>query len=169
MTDYSFWKWFWIGENDKPGFRSFVNWQILIYLVAIIAIYPDLPMPMNKIACSMMLPICGIIFGITFAWSGNITALLSTNELDKFSNYVPGGLETYVYYTQSVVLLVLTLGGLWGLVGFELLVDKKWYYLLLTVTAMTIRECWNLILMAQYLILVRRDVARLEHKKQNLP
>ncbi|GAB6176902.1 hypothetical protein JCM16814_17930 [Desulfobaculum senezii] len=119
----------------------------------------------------MMLPLFSILFGITFAWSGNITALLSTTEINRLSDEVDGGLEEYVYYTQGVVLLILTTSIGWGLAGLELITNRLWYIPLFCLTSISIRECWNLILLAQYLTLARRDIAKATalKKKNNIP
>jgi hypothetical protein len=169
VSNYCFWTWFLKGSTQRPGIFNYIDRFLILHLAIAFGIYQSINTPLKDAACTMMLPLFGILFGITFAWSGNITALLSTEEIGQLSDKVNGGLEEYVYYTQGVVLFILTTSIGWGAAGLSIITERFWYIPLLSLTSLSVRECWNLILLAQYLTLARRDVSKATASKKNYP
>jgi hypothetical protein len=160
-SNFSFWCWFINGNgiDGKPGYFQYFDRIFFIYLIVGLVGAFYIEKPPSDIAVSLMLPVAGALFGVTFAWSGNITALLSTKEISQLSKHVPGGLAEYVYSAQAVVLIVLVTAVGWVLAGLGLLNHFIATWLLYTLTCTCFRECWGLILMAQYLTLARKEVA----------
>lgn len=118
-------------------------------------------------ATNLLLPLAGILIGLSFAWGRNAQALLKTDEIERFSAFHPGGFSEYLYTFQLAILIILVTLCLWGLGGLGLF-DNTWptqprrfaYFAveagLYSLASLTIRCCWHVVLGAQYLLAVRR-------------
>lgn len=175
----SYWHWFFFGTGYKPGFLRFLNIWIVIHIgigcIIAIVVKNDI----SEASKAVLLPLAGVLVGLAFAWGGNAMALLQTDEIDKFSDYHPGGFEEYVYVYQSAILTILITLSLWGIAGLEVF-DSTWptnsnkipYYLckvfLYSLSSLSLRECWHVVLGAQQMLLTKRQMKKmLEDKKKN--
>ena len=136
-----------------------------------------LPVDLSTAASSLLLPLAGILVGLSFAWAGNAQALLQTSEMEKLSKHRPGGFTEYVFAYQNAILAILVTLVVWGLAGLQCF-DKRWptslhpnqYFLVKTtlfaLSSLSLRECWHVVLGAQWMLIVRREIRRLdgEHK-----
>ena len=108
---------------------------------------------------------------------GNAQALLQTDEIEALSEEVPGGIATYAYVFQlAILVLLVTLAG-WGLAGLGFF-DLRWptpvqpktyravYFALLFLASLSLRECWNVVLGAQLLLLARRRIRQSPHSRR---
>ncbi|WP_144004944.1 hypothetical protein [Solidesulfovibrio fructosivorans] len=164
----SFWKWLFCKNGERrAGIQVFVDrWLILHVLVGLLAsLFLD-----NCIvdsAKNIIIPFVGILAGITFAWSGNITALLTTAELDELSKYHQEGITGYVFSVQRAILVILVALILWVLVGLSVISNFFWRFVIFSVSSIAIRESWGVIMFAQMLTIYRERVAK-AIKEKNL-
>jgi hypothetical protein len=165
----SYWQWLIRGSGDKPGFLRFVDWWFPLHICVGISLSATVPSDLEKAATSILLPLTGVLIGLTFAWSGNAQALLSSPEIDALAEHRVGGLMEYVYSFQSAILLILITVSSWGVAGLGIidanisrdLNEHSYFWLstaLYTLISLTIRECWHVVLFSQWLVLVRHEI-----------
>src|SRR5215831_6519115 len=118
---------------------------------------------------TVLLPLAAILVGLCFAWAGNAQALLQTEDLQKMSEFHPGGFSEYVYTYESAILAILVTLVAWSFAGFGVF-DKTWptpiskyaYFvvktLLFALSSLTLRECWHVVLGAQWMLLTRHKI-----------
>ncbi|HQH71617.1 MAG TPA: hypothetical protein PK360_06010, partial [bacterium] len=123
-----------------------------------------------------LLPIAGIFIGLSFAWGGNALALLQPDEIEEMTDYHSGGFEYYVYTYQMAILAILATLVVWGLAGLDLF-DLVWptkssmslyfviKFILYFLGSVALRECWQVVLSAQLLLLARKKIKK--HKINN--
>ncbi len=166
----SFWKWFFTGKGGQ-GWRQFADWWLLLHASVGIAFAAVVPVALMSAATTVLLPLVGILIGLSFAWAGNAQALLQTAEIEEFSNYSDGGFEEYVFTYQTAILVILTSVILWGIAALGIFdLPCPWncpagiYFFvkafLFFFSSITIRECWHVVLGAQMMLLVRRQIRR---------
>ncbi len=168
----SYWKWLFIGLNDKPGIYIFLNRWLLLHAIVgvVLAFWVDIPL--HESARALVFPLAGIFIGLSFAWAGNAQALLQTKEIEELFPFIIDGIETYIYTFQTAILFILIALVSWGLAGLKvfdfcgnviliLIIEFFLFFL----SSLAIRECWHVILGSQMLILIRSKV-RQEQKEQ---
>lgn len=170
-SSISFWKWFIVGSGARPGFRRLINRWLVIHLGVGIAISIIIPIDLQSAASAVLLPLAGVLVGLSFAWAGNAQALLQTGEIEALSEHHPGGFVEYVYFYSLAILCILVTLSVWGLAGLKIF-DGVWptsshtktYFgiklLLFTLSSLTLRECWHIVLAAQWMLLTRREISR---------
>ena len=165
----SYWQWLIKGSGSKPGLLRFVDWWLPLHVCIGIFLSAKVPSNLEEAATSILLPITGVLIGLTFAWSGNAQALLSSPEIDALAEHRAGGLMEYVYSFQNAILLILITVILWGIAGLGLIdanipksLNEVSYFWIGTAyyafTSLTIRECWHVVLFSQWLVLVRHEI-----------
>jgi hypothetical protein len=167
----SFWRWLISGTGNGTGIKRFVDWWLLLHILAAGILSYFLPISLKEAATTLLLPVAGIFIGLSFAWGGNAQALLQSEEIEKMSAFKKGGFADYVYTFQSAILLILITLCLWGIAGlgfFDLIWPicsnsnpyKVIGFILFFLSSMTLRECWHVVLGAQILLLVRFQVKK---------
>jgi hypothetical protein len=128
-------------------------------------------MTLQNAGVGLLLPIAGVFIGLTFAWGGNAQALLQSDELSRLSSYRKGGYEEYLYTYQSAVLLILITLCCWALAGLGIF-DKVWPIhthsiqyktlsgALFLLSSITIRECWQVVMGSQAMLLARFTIRK---------
>lgn len=166
-----FWAWFLRGSGSAPGYRRYFDPWLPFHLGVGTLMAWLLPVTLKDAASAVLLPLAGALVGLSFAWGGNAQALLQSEEIDKLADHHPGGFEEYVYTYQAAVLAILSTIIVWGIAGIGLF-DLKWptqsskraYFLicdlLFSLSSLTIRECWHVVLGAQMMILARRRIKK---------
>lgn len=165
----SFWRWLGRGLGGKAGWRKYADRWLLLHLgIGALAAWL-LPVSLAEAAKSVLLPLAGIFVGMSFAWVGNAQAIIQTPELERLGEHHPNGVADYVYTFQSAILAILVTLVLWGLAGLEIF-DQPcpwgcpgWLYeatagLLFAMASLTLRECWQVVMGAQWLLLTQRNV-----------
>lgn len=174
----SYWQWLIRGSGGKPGFLRFVDWWLPIHIGIGILLSAKVPYNLEDSATSILLPITGVLIGLTFAWSGNAQALLSSPEIDALAEHRVGGLMEYVYSFQNAILLILVTVISWGIAGLgviDAILSKdfneiSYFWLstgLYTLISLTIRECWHVVLFSQWLVLVRHEINKANNRKSD--
>ena len=72
----------------------------------------------------VLIPISGILFGVTFAWVGTATALLSDPLVERVIASTREGIAAYIYRFQLSVLISLVTVVSWGIASAELSVNS---------------------------------------------
>lgn len=151
-----FWPWFFLGVgSNKPGWRAFLDiWLLLHVGVGVWGIF--LGGELSQQAQAIVFPFSAVLFGVTFAWSGNIAALLSTKEISTVSDHSAVKIQGYVFQVQRSVLVMLLSVILWCLAA--LVNDAAIYlkFLCYFFSSLAVRESWQVILFAQYLTIARK-------------
>ena len=165
--ELSFWLWFLKG--NKPGYRRYFDLWLIVHLIVGIVISLYVNIGLTLIANAVLLPLASIFVGLSFAWAGNAQSLMQSEEIEKLSTFKTGGLKEYVFIYQSAILMIMTTLILWALVGIHtfdsLATMPNIFYvkfiakmLLITLSSITIRECWQVIMGTQWLLLVRKQI-----------
>lgn len=168
-NNMSFWKWFLCGSIGKAGVLRFFDIWLPFHIAIGITLAIVVPVSLSQSANTVLLPLAGIFIGLSFAWGGNVQALLQTDEIETLSEYHPGGFDDYLYIFQSAILAILTTLVVWGLAGFQVF-DQTWptqnrflTYLLISsvlycLSSITLRECWHVVLGAQTMLKARYTI-----------
>lgn len=166
-----FWNWFCRGSGGGSGYLKYFDRWLPFHVCVGGALAWLLPMPLKEASSAVLLPLAGVFVGLSFAWGGNAQALLQSDEIDELADHHPGGFEEYVYTYQAAVLAILITMVMWGLAGLGLF-DMKWptqskkiaYFFvassLFSLSSVTIRECWHVVLGAQMMLLARRRIRK---------
>ena len=165
----SYWRWLFKGSGAGPGYRRVLNlWLILHVAIGVTGVFL-VPGNLKSAANSVLLPMVGILIGLTFAWAGNAQTLLQSEEIAELAKYRKGGFEEYVYTYQLAILAILVTLILWGLAGLSVF-DCVWPMranmilydlvkgILFAACSVTIRECWHVVLGAQLMLLVQKRI-----------
>jgi hypothetical protein len=167
----SFWRWFFRGTGGKAGFRRLINRWLLFHLALGAGLARIITIDLGTAANAVLLPLAGVLVGLSFAWGGNAQALLQASEIEKLAEKHEGGLSDYAFTFQAAILCVLLTLVLWGIAGLQIF-DKAWptaarpytYFavktMLFTLSSLTVRECWHVVLGAQAMLLSRYFVKR---------
>jgi hypothetical protein len=116
------------------------------------------------------MPLAGILIGLSFAWAGNMLALLQSSEIRRLSTYHPGGFAEYVYLYQLAILLLLIALCLWGLAGLGLMevsgnTDGIWWLnqparvILFGTCSLAIRTCWQVVGSVSLMLIAQKQIA----------
>jgi hypothetical protein len=166
-----FWHWLAKGSGSKPGYRRLIDWWLLFHLIIGIIMALIVRVELAAAASTVFLPLVGILVGLSFAWAGNAQALLQTQEIEDLSERHEGGFTEYVFVFQLAIFIILLTLVLWGLAGLRVFDDlwptgdqKKSYLtvksFLFVMSSITLRECWHVVLGAQWMLLIRREIQR---------
>ncbi|UIJ38693.1 hypothetical protein LWC08_03750 [Desulfobaculum bizertense] len=165
INDKKFWSWLFRGSDKvSPGYKNITDHKLslFIYLIISIIIYTITDTEIQEAASSLMLPLCGAFFGLTFAWSSNINTILSSDEIQELSTFSKDNLEGYIYYTQTVILIVISTILCWGLTSLGIFNNNFFYIPFIFITALSIRESWAVILFSQNLILTQKQIRQIQ-------
>lgn len=176
-NNFNYWQWFFKGSGGKPGYRRILNRWIFLHLVVGLIVSFSVQMDVATSAKTVLLPLAGILVGLSFAWAGNAQALMQSSEIENLSEYHKGGFAEYVFTYQTAILTILVTLVLWGLAGLHIF-DMRWptvsrpilYFAIKTflflLSSLTIRECWHVVMGAQWMLLAQKQIKK--HKVQEL-
>lgn len=171
-----FWLWFFRGIRGRSGWLKFRNGWLVLHAAVGASAAILLPLTLAEAAKSVLLPLVGILVAMSFAWVGSAQAIMQTAEIDRLAEEQGGGIEDYVFTFQSAILTILITLVLWGLAGLGVF-DLKcpwacpgWLYtatsaLLFFFASLSLRECWQVVMGAQMLLLAQRRIAKLPTSK----
>lgn len=165
-----FWRWF-FQAKPHSGWKKFVDRWLIAHAGAGVFLALMVPSDLKSSASTVLLPLVGVLIGLSFAWAGNAQALLQTEEIEELSEHHRVGFEEFVYTYQSAILVILSSVVLWGIAGLGVL-DQKCFWncsdvpyfvakvLLYAFSSITLRECWQVVLGAQMMLLARWRIRR---------
>lgn len=173
----SFWRWLAKGTGGEPGYRRLVNRWLALHLIVGVVLAWIVPVNLQSAANTVLLPLVGTLIGLCFAWAGNAQALLQADEIVELTQHHKGGFAEYVFTYQAAILAILVALAVWALAGFEVF-DKTWptegrrtwYFiaksLLFALSSLTLRECWHVVLGAQWMLLMQHWLKRSKDAKK---
>lgn len=172
-------------ENSKPGYKRVFNaWLILHICIGFLLAFL-IETPIQKVSQTILLPMMGVLIGLTFAWAGNAQGFIQSREIIALSKNKPGGYIDYIFTYQLSILIVLVCSGLWGLAAIDFreivvgdqtihlkylpetakLIIKAILYFILSVA---IHESWSVIKGVHYFLIVKNKVYEVkEQQKEN--
>ena len=173
---FNFWRWFFAGTVTRAGWHKFLDRWLLFHCAAALLLTYSVPLTIAEAGRAVLLPLVGVLVGLSFAWSGNAQALMQGEEFEQMAEKNLGGFEEYVYTYQMAILTILTTIVAWALAGLGvidgpcLVPCPSWSYAaakfaLYFLCSLTIRECWQVILASQYILLARREIRRKRSEK----
>jgi len=178
-TFLNYWHWFFYGSGDRPGYTRILNKWIMVHLVVGVVLSLLVQITLESSASTVLFPLAGIFVALTFAWAGNTMALMQSQEMKELAKHRPGGFAEYVFTYQTAILVILVTLVLWGLAGLKIY-DMAWpgskakilYFMvkafLFSLSSLTLRECWHVVMGAQWMLLVQREIKdRMEQGKKN--
>jgi len=170
-----FWVWLLKGSGGRPGYRRLIDFWLLLHALIGIVVATFVPVGLETAAKAVLLPLAGILVGLSFAWAGNAQALLQTSEIELLSKHHEGGLTEYVFAYQTAILAILVTLVLWGLAGLGCF-DRAWptasrlvaylavRWILFSFSSLALRECWHVVMSASWMLIVRREI---KHRMSN--
>lgn len=173
----SYWHWFIAGSGGRPGWQRFLDKWAIVHLLLGITLAWLVPVNLSIAAQSVLIPLAGIFIGMSFAWVGNVQALIQSPEIELLIEKSEEGFESYIYTFQSAVLVLLLTLVLWGIAGLNVF-DRQcfwscphWTYDLteaglFALASVTIRECWHVVLGAHLLLVAQRKIKRLQRTQE---
>jgi len=172
--DISYWRWLFRG-TPRAGCKRLVNWWLPGHVVIGVALAAGVLSDIAASANTVLLPLVGILIGLTFAWAGNAQALLQSEEMQRLSDNREGGYREYVFAYQTAILVILITLVLWAIAGLRLF-DTSWptrhrapeYFavksLLFTLSSLTLRECWQTVMGAQWMLLAQKTIRDIDRR-----
>jgi hypothetical protein len=151
------------------SWTKFWDRWLIVHLLIGLSLALVIPVPLAEAAKAVLLPLASVFVGLSFAWAGNAQALLQTTEIEEFTAKHPAGIRNYVFTFLAAILTILVTLVLWGIAGLGFF-DKQWptlihpklYFVVATIlyaaASVTLRECWQVVIGAQLLLLTRKDV-----------
>jgi hypothetical protein len=172
----SYWHWLFKGSGGAPGLLRYTDrWTLFHFGVGSI-LACIVPVSLAEAAQNLLLPVAGVFIGLSFAWGGNAQALLETPEVRKMAEQHAGGFEEYIYTFQSAVLFLLITLVVWVFAGLRVF-DESWprpinkgtYFaakcFLYFLASLSVRECWHVVLGAQWFLLSRYKISKTIQKE----
>jgi len=171
IEDISFWRWLIKGSGGKPGYRRLVNSWLFAHFILGVSLAYLVRVDLATAANTVLLPLAAVLVGLSFAWAGSAQALLQASEVQEMTTFHKGGFTDYVFTYQVAIFAILVTLVSWALAGFQIF-DKLWptesrnscYFavkvLLFTLSSLTLRECWHVVLGAQWMLLIQHEVKR---------
>ena len=167
----SYWVWLAKGYYGEPGYQRLLDLWLVLHLAVGGFLAWFIPIDLSLAANSVLLPLAGVLVGLSFAWAGNAQALMQVAEFQEMADFHEGGFVEYVFAYQTAILTILVTLVSWALAGFGIY-DKifppktcPYCYTIIKVTlfvlsSLTLRECWNAVLGAQWMLITQRQLKR---------
>ncbi len=162
-----YWRWLFLGLNGDSGISKFFDRWIFFHLAIGLSLAALVSGSLTDISKTLMLPLASIFVGLSFAWSGNVQALLQSDEIEKMIKHHPDGLENYIYTFQTAILVILLSLIAWGIVGLHptigntpinYVIKFMIKFLMYSLSSIALRECWQVISGGQLLLLMRHII-----------
>ncbi len=172
----SYWKWLLKGSGGRPGLQRILNKWLLLHIPVGMGLSLLVSLKLQACANAVLLPLAGILIGLSFAWAGNANALLQTEEIELLSKHHKGGFVEYVFIYQTAILMILVTLVLWGLAGLGIY-DETWptmcnpkaYFslktLLFSLCSLALRECWQVVSGTHWMLRIRKEIKDQLNKK----
>jgi hypothetical protein len=175
-SKFNYWYWFVKGSGGRPGYQRIINWWMFFHLAVGLIVSFLVPVCIEQAANKVLFPLSSIFIALSFAWAVNAQSLMQSEEICKLSEYHAGGFTEYIFIYQTAVLTILSTLVVWGLAGLGIF-DIRWptinnpelYFIiktiLFTMFSITLRECWQVVVGTQILLLVQREIKK--HSRKN--
>lgn len=107
-------------EGSLPGYKRIVNWWLIFHIVLGIVAAVIIESPIKEVSKAILLPLMGVLIGLTFAWAGNAQGYIQSKEIIEISKHKKGGYIDYIFTYQLSILIVLLCTGLWLLPAIDI-------------------------------------------------
>jgi len=165
--EFSFWKWWF-----RYGLLTFVNWWLILHLAIGYILFRLVSAPYSHIAQVIVIPLVGVLIGLSLAWAGNAIAIMQTPEFRQMASKHPRGIKEYLYGFQSSILALLVCIVFWSMIALGVHASPillcvshniriSFKIMLFASSSLATRECWQIILSAQWLLLSKHNVEEL--------
>lgn len=169
---FSFWRWWF-----KYGIVKFLDRWLLLHIAVGYLFAKLVPLTFQHVASVIVIPLVGILIGLSFAWVGNAMAILESPQLAKMTAMHTRGIKEYLYTYQSAILILITCIILWSLIALNLhhipltlnLSPQFRFFgklALYAFSSLSIRECWQVVLSTQWLLISKYRVDELENQEK---
>jgi len=169
----NFWTWLFIGDTsvgiNRPGYRRVVNiWIFLHIAIGIVLSGISIDSP-SETARLLIIPLSSSLVALTFAWSGNVSSILLSQELVDLLKKNDSSFYDINYTFQLASLVILVTICVWGITAFKIfdhlsnvpvLIVKTFCF---SLTSCAIREGWHVILGVSSLTVLRRNARNVVH------
>lgn len=173
----SFWRWFFGRRGSRPGLLRLLDPWLCLHVLIGVVLTMTVKASMQLAANTVLLPLAGIFIGLAFAWAGNAQAMLQSAEIEEIALYHEGGFVEYAFAFQTAILTILITLVLWGLAGLgifdEYLPAAKYPLpyaslkaILFAASSASLRECWHVVLGAQWMLLSQHQLKRARSSKE---
>jgi len=167
----SFWRWFGTREATQPGWLKLIDktWTPIFAVFAAILVWA-VPGSIESAATAGILPLAAIFIGMAFAWTGNALALIQGSAFKQAARNHKGGVREYAFTFQLATLALLSTVVLWGLGALGVFDSRNFLpmlypatkWILFFVTCVSLRECWQVMLAAQQMLIGSDYLERIE-------
>jgi len=172
----NFWSWLVKGGGAKPGYRRLINVWLTLHIGVGFGLSNVVRVDLVTAANAVLLPLVGILIGLCFAWAGNAHALLQVSEIEEMTEFHEGGFAEYIFVYQAAIFAILLTLVAWALAGVGVFdhtwptpMCASWYFavkvLLFALSSLTLRECWHVVVGAQWMLLMQREIKRARNKR----
>jgi hypothetical protein len=171
-----FWIWIIKGfDGSIPGYKYIINKYLVIHLFigVILSIFIDTPI--QQVSEKIIIPLTGILIGLTFSLIGNAQGFLQTEEIIQLSKNVKGGYIVYILNYQLSIFIILITSGIWFLLSIDIacpfnfiiwpiffespiiikIFKGIFFYSLISIS---IRESWSVIQSIYYLLIAKNKI-----------
>lgn len=174
MLQLSFWRWLFLGSGSSPGISRIVNIWLILHLIIGCTLAYLIDIDVRTLADLILSPLSILFFSAYISWGSGLQ-LLQTPELQELVRHRQGGMTEYVFTYQLVILIVLMAIIFWVLVKFRFfsvsIVDDSPLFglkvFLLAFTSLTVRECRQITLGTQWLLLAKHEMASKRYSLAN--
>ncbi len=164
-----FWPWFFSGCGGRPGCVRLLDRWLIVHVGIGLLMAQLVRKPLDAAAGTVLFPIASVFICLAFAFSGSIMSALESKELEVLTAQRAGGIADAIHAFQLSILVIIASLIAWGCAGlglFEQLRPSRDLYFgvkaaLFALCSMSIRECWQIPLVAQFLFLARKRVSEL--------
>ena len=172
-----FWPWFFSGCGGRPGCVRLLDPWLLAHAGVGLLMARLVRKPLDAAADTVLFPIASVFICLAFAFSGSIMSALESRELDLLTAKRAGGVTDAIHAFQLSILVIIATLIAWGCAGLEIFeplrTSPRLYFTikaaLFALCSMSIRECWHIPLVAQFLSLARKKVGEARPAPDHLP
>lgn len=171
----TYWSWLFGRSAKRPGLLRFADRWLILHASLGVLLSWLVTISVKDAANTVLLPLSGVFIGLCFAWGGNAQALLQTEELEEISRHHPDGPETFPFFYQTAILVVIIALVAWGLAGlgvYARVEGVSWArraieFALYAWSSITLRECWHVVLGAQMKLIMRLQLREAQRNNKS--
>lgn len=173
----SFKHWLVTSEKAGGGLARWWNSYLLVHAAVGIGLGLAFQQDLSDRARSVVLPLAGVLVGLTFAWAATAISIVSSTEFRRIMVGSRQGVRGTANYYQLAILAVLSATVLWALAGLGpfrvplgasavAVVNKAIAMSLFGVTSFAVMECWSAVNLTRLTLLLYNTVKQSDDSKE---
>lgn len=176
--EYNFWFWLIAPESARGGRKRWLNWLLVAHGLIGFAFASIFRGNLPECARSVILPLAGVLVGLTFAWSATAIGIINSKEFRRIMVNSRTGVRGTANYYQLAILVALSSTVLWAIAGLGPYETPSWVALrtaraasatfLFAFTSFAITECWSAINLTRLTLLSYNLVQGVEDRDEAL-